>query len=155
MLLVWDLFKLGYYTGLDLLWCGCHIVGWLGKFVYDTRPCRCLALSHVNKLGPQHCIWPCLMRFWYKLFCGFGYLYLVGPSSTPWNGGFIYFARPCYIIPPDFRSLMNVGLYDDLTIILLDFEVYILWVCIVSIALVKHQVKKTGSKSHSILCYIY
>jgi hypothetical protein len=50
---------------------------------------------------------------------------------------------------------MNVGLYDDLTIILLDFEVYILWVCIVSIALVKHQVKKTGSKSHSILCYIY
>jgi hypothetical protein len=40
---------------------------------------------------------------------------------------------------------MNLGLYDhDLTIILLDFEVYILWVCIVSIALVKHQVKKTG-----------
>jgi hypothetical protein len=35
----------------------------------------------------------------------------------------MYFARPCYIIPPDFRSLMNVDLYDDLSIILLDFEV--------------------------------
>jgi MFS-type transporter involved in bile tolerance (Atg22 family) len=54
----------------------------------------------------------------------------------------MYFARPCYIIPPDFRSLMNVDLYDDTSIILLDFEVYVLWVCIMSIALVKHQVKK-------------
>jgi hypothetical protein len=51
---------------------------------------------------------------------------------------------------------MNVDLYDDTSIILLDFEVYVLWVCIMSIALVKHQVKKKKAcKTQSILCIIY
>ena len=53
----------------------------------------------------------------------------------------MYFARPCYIIRLNFRSLMNVGLYDDLSIIFLDFKVCVLWVCIMSMALAKHQVK--------------
>jgi hypothetical protein len=44
---------------------------------------------------------------------------------------------------------MNVDLYDDTSIILLDFEVYVLWVCIMSIALVKHQVKKKKGMQNS------
>jgi hypothetical protein len=127
MRLVWGLLKVGllHRIGPCLMWMSyCRLQIGLISLCMVFGPCRCLALLHLDKLGPQHWIWPCLMRFWYKLSVLWVCIFVFGRTvfhALKW--WVMYVARPCYIIPPDFRSLMNVGLYDDLSIILLDFEV--------------------------------